>query len=63
MIATSDTKLTVFSPGLAALTQAQIDAWVQAQAHIQGGRLPDYIPLLAQANRSWFAVQSQGING
>lgn len=57
----AETKLTVSAPGLAALTQAQLDTWVQAH-HIQG-ELPDYIPLLAQANRSWFAVQIQGING
>ena len=49
--------------GLAALTQAQLDGWaVQAQAHIQGGQ-PNYIPLLAQANRTWFAVQIQGMDG
>lgn len=57
----ADTNLIVSAPGLAALTQAQLDAWVQAH-HIQGGRLPDYIPLLAQADRRWFAVQIQGIN-
>lgn len=50
--------------GLAALTQAQLDGWaVQARAHIQGGQLPNYVPLLAQANRTWFAVQIQGIDG
>lgn len=49
---------------LVALTQAQLDAWVvEAQTHIQGGQLPDYIPLLAQANPAWFAVQIQGIHG
>lgn len=55
--------MTVSSPGLAALTQAQLDTWIQGQTHIQTGQLPNYIPLLAQANRSWFAVQIQGING
>ena len=48
----------------AALTQAQLDAWAfQAQTHTQGGQLPAYIPLLAQANPTWFAVQIQGIDG
>lgn len=49
---------------LAALTQAQLDAWaVQAQTHTQQGQLPGYIPLLAQANPTWFAVQIQCIDG
>ncbi len=49
---------------LAALTQAQLDAWAaQAQTHTQEGQLPDYIPLLAQANPTWFAVQIQCIDG
>lgn len=52
------------SAGLAALTQAQLNAWSdQAQTHTQGGQLPDYIPLLAQANSTWFAVQIQGVDG
>ncbi len=56
--------LTVRSRGLATLTQAQLNAWViQAQTHTQSGQLPDYIPLLAQANSTWFAVQVQGIDG
>ena len=51
------------STSLAALTQSQLDAWaVEAQTHIQGGQLPSYIPLLAQANPTWFAVQIQGID-
>lgn len=55
--------MTVPSARLTALTQAQLDAWaVQAQTHIQGGQLPGYIPLLAQANPAWFAVQIQGID-
>lgn len=42
----------------------QLDVWaVQAQTHTQAGQLPNYIPLLAQANPSWFAVQIQGIDG
>ncbi len=52
------------SVGLAALTQVQLDAWVsQAQTHTHGGLLPDYIPLLTQANPTWFAVQVQSVNG
>ncbi len=52
------------SRGLAALTQAQVNTWVvQAQSQTHGGQLPDYIPLLAQANPNWFAVQIQGIDG
>lgn len=51
------------SIGLAALTQAQLDALaVQAQTHTQYGQLPDYIPLLAQANHTWFAVQIQNVD-
>ncbi len=49
------------SIGLAALTQAQLDAWVRAY-HTQDGQLPSYIPLLAQANQTWFAVQIQNID-
>lgn len=60
----SSVNLAVTSVALAALTQAQLDSWaVQARSHIQGGQLPNYIPLLAQANRTWFAVQIQDING
>lgn len=52
-----------YSIGLANLTQAQLNAWViQAQTHIQGGQLPDYIPMLAQANPNWFAVQIQTVD-
>ena len=52
------------SVGLAALTQAQLDAWaIQAETHTQVGQLPDYIPLLAHANPSRFAVQINSING
>ncbi len=50
--------------GLAALTQAQLDAWaIQAETHTQVGQLPDYIPLLAHANPFRFAVQIKSING
>jgi len=43
---------------LSTLTSPQLEDWV---AHLQAappsGRLPDYIPLLAQADPAWFAVQ------
>ena len=56
--------MTVSSSPLAALTQTQLDAWVQqAKTLSQQGKLPDYIPLLAQANPSWFAMQIQCTNG
>ncbi len=56
--------LTVPSSRVAALTQAQLDTWVEnAQTLTQQGQLPDYIPLLAQANPSWFAMQIQCTNG
>lgn len=51
------------STGLAALTQAQLDAWaLQAQTHASGGELPNYIPLLAEANPIWFATQVQSVD-
>jgi len=54
----------VSSKGLVTLTQAQLDVWViQAQTQIQGGRLPNYIPLLGGADSTWFAVQIRGIEG
>lgn len=56
--------MSVPSRGLAALTQTQLNAWaIQAQIHIQGGQIPDYVPLLAQASSTWFAVQIQDIKG
>lgn len=56
--------MTALLTGLAALTQAQLDALaVQAQIYAQGGQLPDYIPLLARANPTWFAVQVRSIDG
>ncbi|MBD1809233.1 glutaminase A [Microcoleus sp. FACHB-SPT15] len=46
------------------LTQAQLEIWaVQAQIQSKWGQLPEYIPLLAQANPSWFALQIQCTNG
>lgn len=54
----------ISATGLASLTQAQLDAWViQAQAHSQGGQLPNYIPLLAQANSTRLAIQTRSIEG
>jgi glutaminase len=52
------------SIGLNALTQVQLHLWViQAKTHSQRGKLPAYIPLLAQADRTWFAVQIQTLDG
>jgi len=52
------------SLGLSALTQAQLNTLIaQAKVQCQGGQLPTYIPLLAQANPSWVAVQVQRIQG
>lgn len=46
------------SAKLSNLTQAQLESLaVQARSYSQGGRLPDYIPLLAQVNPEWFAVK------
>lgn len=56
--------MTESSSRLAGLTQAQLDAWVEkAQTLSSRGQLPDYIPLLAQANPSWFALQIQCTDG
>lgn len=49
---------------LLALTQDQLDAWVaQARFLTLRGRLPDYIPQLAQVNARLLAVQVQTIAG
>lgn len=49
---------------LSALTQEQLDSFaVEAQTHILGGRLPDYIPLLSLANPNWLTVQIQCADG
>lgn len=49
---------------LTALTQDQLDAWVaQARLLTLRGRLPDYIPQLAQVNARLVAVQVQTIAG
>ncbi|MBE9225982.1 glutaminase A [Phormidium sp. LEGE 05292] len=52
------------SAKLSNLTQEQLEGLaVQARSYSQGGRLPDYIPLLAQVNPEWFAVQINCTNG
>ncbi|HEY9834024.1 MAG TPA: glutaminase A [Stenomitos sp.] len=54
----------ISATGLATLTQAQLNAWaIQAQAQSQAGQLPNYIPLLAQANATGFAIQTRSIEG
>ncbi len=46
--------------GLNALTQAELALWVdQARVRTQWGRLPDYIPLLAQTDASLLTVKIQ----
>jgi glutaminase len=46
------------------LTQDQLAAWVeQAKEQAQVGQLPDYVPLLAQADSSWAAIQVQTVMG
>lgn len=55
---------TVSDSPLAAFTQTQLDAIAQkAQAQALEGQLPDYIPLLAQANPTGLAVQLQFRDG
>jgi glutaminase len=50
--------------GLSSLTQTHLNDWVaQARLQAQTGRLPDYIPLLAEANPSWVALQIQSLDG
>lgn len=52
------------SAKLSNLTQAHLEFLaVQARSYSQGGRLPDYIPLLAQVNPEWFAVEINCTNG
>jgi len=52
------------SLGLSALTPDQLNTLIaQANVQCQGGQLPTYIPLLAQANPSWVAIQVQRIKG
>lgn len=49
---------------LATLTSAQLDAWVtQARTFTSRGRLPDYIPQLAQANARLIAIAVQTLSG
>jgi glutaminase len=52
------------SAKLSDLTQGQLESLaVQARSYSQGGKLPDYIPLLAEVNREWFAVEINCTNG
>ena len=52
------------SAKLSELTQEQLDSLaIQAKSYTQGGRLPDYIPLLAKVNPEWFAVQINCTSG
>jgi len=50
--------------GFTTLTQTQLDSWVdEAKAIAHTGRIPDYIPQLAQVNRDRIAVFIQATNG
>ncbi len=50
--------------GFTTLTQTQLDIWVnEAKAIAHTGRIPDYIPQLAQVNRDRIAVSIQATNG
>ncbi|PZV11925.1 MAG: glutaminase A [Leptolyngbya sp.] len=49
--------------GFTTLTQTQLDRWVaEARAISHTGRIPDYIPRLAEVNRDRIAVQVQAPN-
>ncbi len=49
---------------LATLTQAQLNTWaVRVQTQAQSGKLPNYIPRLAQADPAAFAVQVETTDG
>ncbi len=46
------------------INQQQLRKWVNiAQSKINFGHLPQYIPLLAEANPAWLAVSLQTISG
>lgn len=52
------------SAKLSDLTQSHLEFLaVQAKSYSQGGKLPDYIPRLAQVNPEWFAVEINCTNG
>ena len=52
------------SPKLQSLTQAQLISWSShARSQAASGQLPEYIPLLSQANPQWFGVQIQRNDG
>ena len=49
---------------LQALTQAQLISWVsQARSHAASGHLPEYVPLLAEANPQWLGIHVQRQDG
>ncbi|MEX0272296.1 glutaminase A [Leptolyngbyaceae cyanobacterium UHCC 1019] len=50
--------------GFTLLTQTQLDRWVaEAKTIAHTGRIPDYIPRLAEVNRDRVAVRIQATNG
>lgn len=50
--------------GFITLTQPQLDSWVaEAETIAHTGRIPDYIPRLAEVNRDRVAVQIQATHG
>lgn len=56
--------LNVSPTQLDTLTQTQLESWVaQARVYAHTGRLPDYIPLLAQANAQLVAGGIQTVEG
>ncbi|MBC7972531.1 MAG: glutaminase A [Verrucomicrobia bacterium] len=58
------THLSASSTRLATLTQPQLESWVaQATVYAHTGRLPDYIPLLAQVNAQVVAVSIRLVGG
>lgn len=51
-------------PKLQSLTQAQLISWAShARSQATAGQLPEYVPLLSQANPQWFGVQVQRNDG
>ena len=50
--------------GLEAINQKELETWVLlAKNRINFGRLPQYIPILSEANPAWLAVSIQTISG
>ncbi|TAG41002.1 MAG: glutaminase A, partial [Oscillatoriales cyanobacterium] len=49
---------------LSSLEPEQLAAWaIEAINRSKSGKIPAYVPLLAQADRQWFAVQIRAIDG